>query len=370
MKRILLSYLFDFSGHHRACLALRRGFLLSSPSDVRVEILSPLKSLYPVVTPRVERIYHRLLRHAPAVWGALYDRAFVRNTLGAWGVSWLDARAERLGPLIAEHRPDGVVCTQAVPCLLAARYKARRRKSFRLFAVLTDHHPHAFWADPAVDAYFVPSRYSAELLQKSGVEPGRIHLSGIPVDPDLAPLDRAAKQRLRQRLGLRPDRANVLVMGGSQGHIPARALLDALARLPDDFQVTVVAGRNQRLFKNLKAIEGSYPKPLRVFPYVDRPEDFLESADVLVTKGGGLTTAEALVLGVPTVVLKVLPGQEGFNARILAREKNMRMASNAAEAAAETGGFLGRARASGADGFFPAGDSHSIGIADRVLSAL
>jgi processive 1,2-diacylglycerol beta-glucosyltransferase len=43
----------------------------------------------------------------------------------------------------------------------------------------------------------------------------------------------------------------------------------------------------------------------------------MHAADAFVTKPGGLSTAEALVAGVPMVLCKPLPGQEERNARFL-----------------------------------------------------
>jgi processive 1,2-diacylglycerol beta-glucosyltransferase len=43
----------------------------------------------------------------------------------------------------------------------------------------------------------------------------------------------------------------------------------------------------------------------------------MHAADALVTKPGGLSTAEALVAQIPMVLCKPLPGQEERNARIL-----------------------------------------------------
>jgi processive 1,2-diacylglycerol beta-glucosyltransferase len=43
----------------------------------------------------------------------------------------------------------------------------------------------------------------------------------------------------------------------------------------------------------------------------------MHASDVLVTKPGGLTSAEALVARIPLVLCKPLPGQEERNARVL-----------------------------------------------------
>jgi processive 1,2-diacylglycerol beta-glucosyltransferase len=56
---------------------------------------------------------------------------------------------------------------------------------------------------------------------------------------------------------------------------------------------------------------------VRVLRFVDNVYDYMHAADVLVTKPGGLSTAEALVAQVPLVLCRPLPGQEERNARVL-----------------------------------------------------
>jgi len=57
----------------------------------------------------------------------------------------------------------------------------------------------------------------------------------------------------------------------------------------------------------------------------------MHAADVLLTKPGGLTTAEALVAGVPMVLFKPLPGQEERNVRYLTEKRAAVRAKTPAE---------------------------------------
>ena len=56
---------------------------------------------------------------------------------------------------------------------------------------------------------------------------------------------------------------------------------------------------------------------MRTVRFVDNVNDYMQAADVLVTKPGGRTTAEALIAQIPIVLCKPLPGQEERNARVL-----------------------------------------------------
>jgi UDP-N-acetylglucosamine:LPS N-acetylglucosamine transferase len=53
--------------------------------------------------------------------------------------------------------------------------------------------------------------------------------------------------------------------------------------------------------------------PIKVLGFVEDVADLLRSADVVVTKAGGVTLAEAFCCGVPVVVHDAVPGQETGN---------------------------------------------------------
>src|SRR5262249_13531379 len=109
----------------------------------------------------------------------------------------------------------------------------------------------------------------------------------------------------------------VLVMGGGGGVGPMADLADRLAALPEAPQVMVLCGTNARLRRQidtLAAIHGGRVHSMAFTPHVDL---LLEACDMVVSKAGGLTCAEALVKHAPLVIFRPPPGQEVGNARWL-----------------------------------------------------
>ncbi|MEE8317753.1 MAG: glycosyltransferase, partial [Candidatus Omnitrophota bacterium] len=56
---------------------------------------------------------------------------------------------------------------------------------------------------------------------------------------------------------------------------------------------------------------------LHVFGYMDNIDEFMEIADCIVTKSGGLTDSEALSKRLPMIIIRPIPGQEERNSKIL-----------------------------------------------------
>jgi len=126
-----------------------------------------------------------------------------------------------------------------------------------------------------------------------------------------------SEESLRERLDLPRDRQVVLLMGGGLGIAPLERLLRALNDVETPIAAVVVAGRNARAARRLYETAESLSYPVRALAFVENIYDYMHAADLLVTKPGGLTTAEALVAQIPIVLCKPLPGQEERNARVL-----------------------------------------------------
>src|SRR5579859_4931370 len=112
-------------------------------------------------------------------------------------------------------------------------------------------------------------------------------------------------------MGLAPDRFTILAMVGAEGSPRSLSNIARLARLELDAQMLVICGHNDRLRRRIAHLPASLT--LRVVGFVDNVADLMRAADVLVTKAGGVTLAEAFCCGVPVVVHDVLPGQEAGN---------------------------------------------------------
>jgi processive 1,2-diacylglycerol beta-glucosyltransferase len=183
-------------------------------------------------------------------------------------------------------------------------------------AIVTDFAVHRFWMHANIDRYVVATVAMRDALVRRGLRPDAISVSGIPVRGEFVPSGES-RAKLSERLHLPPGRQVVLLMGGGLGIAPIERMLRALKPVRVPIVAVVVAGKNARISRRLTETADSVSFPIRALPFVENVYDYMHAADVLVTKPGGLTTAEALVAQVPLVICKPLPGQEERNARVL-----------------------------------------------------
>jgi processive 1,2-diacylglycerol beta-glucosyltransferase len=212
---------------------------------------------------------------------------------------------------------------------MVADYKKTSGINAPLVGILTDYAPHSYWVYDNIDAYVVPSEETGRKLADNGIPEERIRPLGVPIDPKfIPPLDSAAIQK---ELNLDPSKPTVLIMGGGQGMGPIKQMLVKIDRIPEDIQAMVVSGTNRKLYGWMR--KRRFKKKIIPLGYVSQIERLMSAATFIVTKPGGVTTAEALAKGLPMLIINPLPGQEAINTRFLLNEGVALNASNENELA-------------------------------------
>ncbi|MBC7227334.1 MAG: glycosyltransferase [Thermoflexales bacterium] len=220
--------------------------------------------------------------------------------------------------LFRDHPADIIVSFHPVPVYTISRALEWAGLPTPFIAVGTDLVVmHAAWVAPNVQRYLVATEAAREQLLQHGVEMERIEVTGLPIGPQFQRVAAEDPVAVRRRLGLDPDRPTVLLMGGGVGFEPLEAVARAVAAATPTAQMVVVAGQNERLRVRLSAIP--WPAPTRIEGFVENIHEWMRAADVLVTKAGPTTIAEALTVGVPMVLWGAIPAQETPNVHLVAR---------------------------------------------------
>ncbi|MBU4311819.1 MAG: glycosyltransferase [Candidatus Omnitrophica bacterium] len=316
-KRILLAYITPNSGHHRATRAIENSLKTISPS---IEILNINAFGYtnPILEKVINRTYLEVIKSRPEVWEYLYDNPKVLKSVHGLRDVIHRLNSKKLKTLLEDFRPDVVLCTQAFPCGMIADYKKHLNLKLPLVGILTDHAPHSYWIFNDVDYYITPSEISKEHFIKNGVSKSKIMAFGIPIDPRFTIAH--DKKELRAKMGFEHNLPIVLIMGGSQGLGPVENIVTMLENKDIPFQLAVVCGTNKKLEKVLEKRAPRYKRKLVVFGHVENIDELMEISSIILTKPGGLTTAEALSKDLPMIIIHPIPGQETKNTDFLLQQ--------------------------------------------------
>lgn len=163
------------------------------------------------------------------------------------------------------------------------------------------------WACEGVSLYLVANDDARRQLIDYGVEPERIKISGMPVHPKFHEVTETDAQNAREAFGLNPEKFTVFVNAGwvGGGNIPQ--IFRELVRGELDVQAIFLAGKNEELKKEAEEIAKSAKFPVKVIGYSDEIEKLMQSANVMISKLGGLTTFEALACKLPIIADSTTP---------------------------------------------------------------
>lgn len=325
---IVIFYMDAGGGHRAAARALaaaadERGL----PFPVRLvslqDVLEPLDFVKRWTGLSSEETYNGLIRRGhtrflPQMLHVLHAviRARHRAFVGAV------ARA------LAASRPAAVVS-------VLPNFNAVLRDAVRLshpgvpFLVsLTDYadFPPRFWIEPGIDRAIVGTSHAVEQAVAVGLERERVsQTSGMPLRPAFhRGGGHEARARVRAELGCVDEDFVVLLLFGGKGAPEMEPLAARLLASPAAFRVAAVCGDNPALVSRVAALEERARGRLRVFGYTDRIADLMAAADLLATKPGPGSLAEAFHQALPVVVTcdaRTIP-QERYNARLV-REQGL-----------------------------------------------
>lgn len=163
------------------------------------------------------------------------------------------------------------------------------------------------WACDDVTLYLVANEDARQQLIDYGIAPEKIKISGMPVHPKFHFANELDAQAARRAFGLDPEKFTVFVNSGFVGGGNIPEIFRELVRGELDVQAIFLAGKNEELRKEAEEIAKNAKFPVRVIGYSDEIEKLMQSANVMISKLGGLTTFEALACRLPIIADTTTP---------------------------------------------------------------
>lgn len=310
MKKGVIFYISDFGGHSKAAKNIEQALKVYYP-EINLFRTNGFAYFFPVWERIIDTLYTFVIKHFPILWGKIYDRKkIVKNLIPLR--RFINKRSfKKLDKLIKEFQPDFFIATQAFPCGIVADFKQCYKSKVPLIAVVTDYYPHRFWVHPFIDKYVVACQEAKDILIQEGILEDKISILGIPISLDY--LKSYSHELVRQELKLDKELPIVLLMGGGLGIGPIKTVAQQLDKITQSFQIVVVCGRNQTLYRWFQRHKNIFSKPLAFFQYVDFIDKLMEVSEIIITKGGGITVSEALAKSLAIIIINPIPGQEQRN---------------------------------------------------------
>lgn len=368
MKVLFLSA--DTGGGHRASAeSLANQFVLQYPGSTydlldvwTTDGILPYRTLVPS--------YKHLSAH-PRQWKFLYHLSNSRPWEICMDLHSTITCERKIRRRIESYDPDVVVSVHPAmnkaPIIATRKISKKLGKHIPFFTVVTDlGSGHCTWFQKNVDKLYLASERLRRLAKRRGrISDEKICMTGLPIRRDFAVQaelmgDRATdegkayQKQMKVKTNLDASKPVILVMGGGEGVGSLSQIVDelyiSLTQRGVDATVCVVCGRNEKLKKEIEvrdweAVElkketrqklrrvklfrklmrkksNAPPKSATTrrgsvdvvgLGFVTNMADYMAASDVLVTKAGPGTIAEAAALGLPVMLTSFLPGQEAGN---------------------------------------------------------
>jgi 1,2-diacylglycerol 3-beta-galactosyltransferase len=297
-------------GHRSASEAIIEAVHAQYGDAVTTEMVDIFKEYAPRPLNRMPDWYPYMVK-APDLWGASFKISDGRARARAITATFWPVAARYARQIINQHPSDLVVSVHpfATTFILKALGNNVDRPPF--ITVVTDMvTTHALWFDQRADVICVPTDIARQRALEFGMPPAKVLTVGQPIAAKYcAPV--GDKLALRKSLGWPEDKFTVVAVGGGDGMGPLAQTARAIGESGLDLSLVVVAGRNERLRKSLQDL--NWPIPAFIYGFTRDLPDFMRAADVLVTKAGPGTIAEAMAAHLPLILYARLPGQEDGN---------------------------------------------------------
>ena len=318
-KKILLLPVSAGMGHIKAAEALQG--VLEEHEGVEVENLDCLE-----YSKFLKGVYHdwyrRFMNSIPEFYGAFYTQTATPRKIEKFFFkpkSIIERlSAGKLFKKVKAFDPDMIVSFHPLPAEVVSFWLNNGKIDAKHFVVLTDFVGHRTWAQGQVDSYFVNNDELKNFMIKQGVELTKILNTGIPINKKFTRDFDEEEFAFQQKLTSGKKKVLIHLFAFTKKNA-LRIVEEELLKLDVDAEFILLCGKNTVLFEQVeKLINGK--ENFKIVGFTEEMYKFMQVADVLLCKPGGLILSEAMAKGLPFVTFGTIPGQEvGNNEFVLER---------------------------------------------------
>lgn len=322
--KVILFYSSIGQGHISAARSIAKEICEQDPTaivlqkDIR-EFMDPMGRLLD------EKIYWFVVKNLPILFDNLFQSMQEHgNRVGSLSCLPNDYPEQKVFEFLEGEAPDAVLATHYGAAQVLGNLRENGLlPNIKIGWLHTDYFVGYFpRISKRIDRTFLAHPALENSWLTAGVFPDLIETSGMPVNIPMVDPD-ASKEYLRN-IGFSPAIKTITIASGKEGVGDFSGIVTSLAKSTEKpMQVIAVCGYNKKQIHLLQKIQSQIPKhiKLEIMGFIPQSElvSFIQASDLFVTKAGGLSPAEAFVLGKPTILLNVISGHEKENAELFAK---------------------------------------------------
>ncbi len=311
MKTLILSCNTG-QGHNSCATAIKEVYDREGECCV---IEDALRFISPHASDFISGWHVRIYRHLPTVFKFSYNiiEKFPNVTFGDKSASYkfFALGAKKLVEFIRDGGYDAVICTHVFAAMMLTAGAKKYYLDVKTALVHTDYTLTPGTKASNLDIYFLPVSELAEQFRCKNIPENKMITSGIPIRQmfyNKIDIDEAKK-----KLGIDKDARHVVLMCGSMGCGPIPKMIEELKKeVKVKWHLTVICGTNKKLFDKVEKLFGD-DESISVLGFVKDIPLLMDSADLYITKPGGLSVTESNAKNLPMAFINVVAACEDDN---------------------------------------------------------
>ncbi|MCB9493472.1 MAG: CDP-glycerol glycerophosphotransferase family protein [Epsilonproteobacteria bacterium] len=308
-KKLLIFTSKGGNGHMNGTAALKE--MLGDQYDIQV--VNPFETIFRSLD------IVRKLSFGKSDWESLYNKLYqkgmtnVNNFMCKKFGPWLERsnREEferRLHILLEQEKPDLVI--SIIPLINLAAGNATNKLSIP-FIVVTQDGNLKLWSlgleNLKHENYAITigmnTPTTREYLEKQGISHNNIHTIGFPLRQPFFQNKHKKVKEIRQEWNIPQDKFTVMMMMGGPGGRQLIKFTEEILRNNLDVHLLICCGRNEKIKNNLESLLSKKQDiTFTLVPFTNKVADLMAASDLLLTKPGPNTIAEAVQSYLPIVV--------------------------------------------------------------------
>ena len=296
-------------GHNSAAAAIKETF---EKHGLTCDIMDALSFWSNEKSKLISKGHSFIYRNMPKLFCAAYkyeENHPAKDGNGSLMFELVTKGCSSLADYLRHGDYDKVICTHIFSSMMMTKIRKDKMYDIPFYFVATDYTCSPGVGEVLSDIYFIPHKLLIEEFILHGIRQEKICVSGIPVSLDF--YNKQDKKSAREKLGLPQDKFIFLLTLGSMGCGPIKEIFFELTEnIPYNSQLVVICGNNRRLYKLLNK---DCTTNAKIIGYTSLMNYYMQAADILITKPGGLTSTEAAVRGLPMIFIDAVGGCETRN---------------------------------------------------------
>ena len=301
-------------GHNSAAKALEEELINRGENVIFKDALSFCNKKTKKI---IQDFFNNIALKTPSIFGAMYKAGDkISNTTIKSPIYFANSLyANKLGSYLNKNKIDIVICTHLFPMEAITYLKRKRQIKVKCYATLTDYTIIPFLEETELDGYFLPDETLVKKLSTKKVPKKIIHPFGIPISSKY--LKKRTKKESRNLLNLPNNNKIIMIMTGGIGCGNICDMVDSiLQNIKINIIILVLTGKNNKLKHKL---DKKHNRNIITVGFTDKVPLYMDAADILLSKPGGLSSTEAAVKKIPLIHTMPIPGCETENANFFSK---------------------------------------------------